>query len=117
MTQSGIMAEIRTLLAQDKSPKEVISLGYKPSTVYRAPARFASTEPAAISGNGSGGGKQQYGTPGHRGAEGREDPASAAAGDCRSSDDGAGLHAGGIGPDKGSNRGIAGRSQPGPGPL
>ena len=35
MTQSGIMAEIRALLAQDKSPKEVIRLGYKTSTVYR----------------------------------------------------------------------------------
>ena len=36
MSQNGIMAEIRALLAQNKSPKEVISLGYKPSTVYRA---------------------------------------------------------------------------------
>ena len=36
MSQKGIMAEIRALLAQDKSAKEVISLGYKPSTVYRA---------------------------------------------------------------------------------
>ena len=36
MSQKGIMAEIRALLAQDKSPKEVITLGYKPSTVYRA---------------------------------------------------------------------------------
>ncbi len=36
MSQIGIMAEIRALLAQDKSTKEVISLGYKPSTVYQA---------------------------------------------------------------------------------
>ena len=36
MSQRGIMAEIRVLLAQEKSPKEIIILGYKPSTVYRA---------------------------------------------------------------------------------
>ena len=36
MSQHRIMAEIRALLAQEKSPKEIIILGYKPSTVYRA---------------------------------------------------------------------------------
>lgn len=36
MSQKGIMTEIRALLAQEKSPKEIICLGYKPSTVYRA---------------------------------------------------------------------------------
>ena len=36
MSQSGIMTEIRALLAQDKSTKEIIGMGYKPSTVYRA---------------------------------------------------------------------------------
>ena len=30
MSQRGIMAEIRALLAQEKSPKEIIILGYNP---------------------------------------------------------------------------------------
>ena len=35
MESNGVMAEIRTLLSQGKSSGEVISMGFKPSTVYK----------------------------------------------------------------------------------
>jgi len=36
MPRNGIMKEIQSLLAQDKSSAEVIALGFRPSTVYKA---------------------------------------------------------------------------------
>jgi hypothetical protein len=40
MPGNGIMAEIRNLLYQGKSSGEVISLGYKPPTVYKVQRRL-----------------------------------------------------------------------------
>ena len=55
MSQKGIMAEIRALLAQEKSPKEIIILGYNPSTVYRAQQQLeeGSSQPGLLPPQGS----------------------------------------------------------------
>ena len=43
----GIMDEIRSLLAQDKSIAEIIALGFKSSTVYKARLRLRRQAPLA----------------------------------------------------------------------
>jgi hypothetical protein len=45
MAGTGIMAEIRDLLAQGQASGEVIALGYKPSTVFKVQRQFRK-EPA-----------------------------------------------------------------------
>ena len=45
MSKSRIMVEIRALLAEEKSVKEIISLGYKPSSVYRAQQQLLEGSP------------------------------------------------------------------------
>ena len=53
MTSTGIMHKIQSLLAEGKSSTEVIALGYKASTVYKAQRQMVQgRKPGRSSGNG-----------------------------------------------------------------
>ena len=47
MPNNGIMKEIRSLLDQDKSNAEIIALGFKPSTVYKAQRQLRQENPSS----------------------------------------------------------------------